>query len=188
MQVQGDVTHLLASWYGGDHGALQSLLPAVYDELRKTAGSIVANWSKPGFSRTELVHEVYLRLAAGRPVECHDRRHFYSLSARVMRVLLVDQARAMRAVKRNGGLRVELECVDELNPVAIEDHLALHHCLSKLEEFAPRKAQIVELRFFGGLELNEIAEFLGISLALVSRELLHARAWMARELREHGAH
>lgn len=188
MQAQGDITKLLVSWYAGNYEALQSLAPAVYEELRKRAGSIVARWTEPGFSRTELVHETYIRLAGGRPAECKDRKHFYALSARIMRVLLVDQARVMRAAKRNGGVRVELESVDVENPVGVEDHLALHHCLSKLEEFAPRKAEIVELRFFGGLELSEIAEFLGISLALVSRELLHARAWMARELSDLGAH
>lgn len=181
MPTQEDITRLLDAWRAGDPEAVQALLPQVYEELRKIAAGAVAANAQPGLSPTEVVHEAFLRLSGSRVPRFENRKHFYALAARLMRFVLVDQARKQRRTKRNSSL-AKPDAGGGFAWNAVEDHLALHHCLEKLEEFAPRKAEIVELRFFGGLELNEIAETVGISLALVKRELMLARAWMAREL------
>ncbi|MBL8233462.1 MAG: sigma-70 family RNA polymerase sigma factor [Bryobacterales bacterium] len=181
MLAQERITELLGAWRDGDPDAVRSLLPQVYEELRKIAASAVASNAPLGVSRTELVHEAFLRLSGSKLPEFRNRKHFYAITARLMRIVLVDQARRLRRIKRRDTAG-EHSLVDGFAWNAPEDHLTLHRCLEKLEEFSPRKAQMVELRFFGGLELTEIAETLGVSLALVKREILLARSWMAREL------
>jgi RNA polymerase sigma factor (TIGR02999 family) len=179
------ITNLLAAWQAGEEAAVQALLPAVYEELRKTARGVVYGTPDPDLSPTELVHEAFLRLSEGRSLPVFEnRKHFYVLAAKLMRLVLLDQARRRRAAKRDPNrtkFAPEQQGRDPLAWNAYADHLALHICLEKLEEFAPRKARIVELRFFGGLELTEIADHLGLSLATVKRELLLARTWMAKE-------
>lgn len=179
------ITNLLAAWHGGEEAAVEALLPAVYQELRKTARGVLSGTPDPDLSPTELVHETFLRLSEGRRLPAFEsRKHFYALTAKLMRLVLVDQARRRRTAKRDrnrANFAPEEWDRDPLAWNASADHLALHVCLERLEQFAPRKAQIVELRFFAGLELSEIAECLGLSLATVKRDLLLARTWMAKE-------
>ena len=179
-----DVTGLLLSWRQGDAEALDRLVPLVYDELRRVARRHLQH-EPPGHAlqATALVHEVYLRLVDVDRLTLKNRTHFFAIAARLMRQILVDHARRERADKRGGGAtRVS---VDDVSPAAQPrsvDVLALDQALEALSALDARQSSVVELRFFGGLGIEEAAEALGISPATVEREWALAKAWLFRRL------
>jgi RNA polymerase sigma factor (TIGR02999 family) len=178
------ITQLLIAWSEGRKDALDGLLPLVYEQLRRMASSYVRR-ERPdqALQPTALVHEAYLRLIDQSRVQWRNRAHFYGVAAQIMRRVLVDRIRAERAEKRGGGwTRVAL--VDEMMPAAAVDVdvLALDEALRRLAAFDPQQARIVELRYFGGLTIEEAAEVLKISPATVVREWTIARAWLRAEL------
>jgi RNA polymerase sigma factor (TIGR02999 family) len=179
------ITRLLQRWVEGDREALDQIMPIVYERLRQLAHLRLR--SAPGeasLNTTGLVHEVYLKLVDAPRVSLRDRSHFLALASRVMRNLLVDHARARRASKRGGGQApVELEPALWLPDEKAETVTELDCALKRLEALDERQSRILELRYFGGLSLEETAKALGISLATVKRELRSARAWLALELR-----
>jgi RNA polymerase sigma factor (TIGR02999 family) len=183
-----NVTQLLAEYRRGDRGALDRLLPLLYGELRKIAAHYLRG-EREGHTLqpTALVHEAYLRLVDQQNIHWQNRAHFCSIAARVMRHVLVDHARGRGAGKRGGGAaRVTLG--DEI-AAALErevDVVALDDALSALEAYDSGKSRVVELRYFGGLTIEEAAEVLGVSPATVKREWTVARAWLHREMRGGG--
>ena len=178
------VTALLQDWRRGNHAALDRLTPLVYGELRRLAHSYMLR-EKPGHTlqTTALVHEAYLRLIDAGNVDWRDRAHFFGISARLMRQVLVEFARSRGARKRGGDARqVEF---DEAATAAVgrdADLVALDDALTALAAIDPREAQVVELRFFGGLSVEESAEVLGVSRNTVLRDWNHAKAWLLHEL------
>jgi RNA polymerase sigma factor (TIGR02999 family) len=181
--VTAEVTQLLRRWAEGDAGARDELLPLVYDELRAVAARHLARERRAGtLQATALVHEAYLKLVDHERMQWQGRAHFFAVAAQVIRRILVDHARSRSAQKRGGdGVRVELD--DDL-PVAERglDLLRLDDALSRLARLDPTQGRLVELRYFGGLTLEETAEVLGSSPATVKREWSFARAWLRREL------
>ncbi len=183
-----DVTRLLKEWANGDGPALEALTPLVYAELRRLAGAYLRS-EGPGHTLqpTALVHEAFLRLVGHAP-ECENRSHFYGVAAHVMRRILIDHARTRRAVKR-GGQFVHLSLKDDLvlSHEQEPDLEALDEALERLGAADPRKARVVELRFFGGLSVEESAEVLNVSEVTVRRDWQFAKTWLLRELsREKG--
>ena len=180
-----DVTGLLERWCQGDRGALDCLLPVVYDELRRLAHARMRAESPAchTLQTTALVHEAFVRLVTGERVEWRNRTHFYALCARLMRRILVDRARARRAEKRGGAAR-GVPFGDWIGAVPARDDelLALEEALDRLAQSDSRKAQVVELRYFGGLTLEETAEALGTSPETVKRDWKVARLWLADRL------
>lgn len=179
-----ELTQLLIEWSNGSEEAKEKLLPVVYDELRRLASSYLRRErSGHTLQTTALVHEAYIRLIHYRQVQWQNRAHFFALSAHIMRNILVDHFRANEANKR-GGNEIKLG-LDEAVTVSAEtsrEVLALHDALQVLETLDPKQSQIVELRFFGGLTLEEIAEVMGLSVSTIKREWQMARAWLQREL------
>lgn len=179
-----NVTALLRRWQQGDQAATEELLPLVYGELRRIARRHLRG-ERHGHTleATALVHEVYLRLSGGDELHWNDRVHFYAVAAQMMRRVLVDHARGRDAAKRGGSVvKVSL---DEARDPAVEsgaDVVALDDALASLEALDPRKSRIVELRFFGGLTLEETAAVLGISVPTVVKETRLARAWLHRQI------
>lgn len=182
--AQEVVTGLLQRWRGGDAAALDELLPLVYAELRRCADAYLRREADapPSLQPTALVHEAYLRFAAGAAVDWQDRSHFFAVAARLMRQILVDHARARRARKRDGGERITLSMLEQADPRSLVDVVALDRALRDLEAIDERKARVVELRVFGGLEFSEMGEVLGLSRATLDREFRAARAWLYRAL------
>jgi RNA polymerase sigma factor (TIGR02999 family) len=184
----GEVTELLNQYRNGKREALDLLLPAVYGELRKIAArSLRSGRANHTLQPTALVHEAYLRLVDQRDVEWQNRAHFIAVAATLMRRLLVDYARGRNRKKRGGGLLVvPLDDHDVAGPEPDEgmdmDMVALDGALDRLAALSPRQARIVELRYFGGLSIEETAEVLGVSPATVSHDWAIARAWLRREL------
>jgi len=181
---QTDVTQLLLAWNSGEVGARDQLLRAVYEELRRiAAGQLVGE--KPGHTlqATALVNEAYLRLVDQTRVHWRNRAHFFGIAAQLMRRILVDHARRRKAAKRGGGATV-VEFEDSLTPRARRsvDLVVLDDILTRLEQFDADAVRLVELRYFGGLTIEETAEVLAVSPATVKREWAAARAWMHREL------
>jgi len=179
------VTELLRAWSGGDESALDQLIPLVYDELHRIARRLMTR-EHPGHSlqATALINEVYLRLIDRESVEWHDRAHFFAASAQIMRHILVDFARKKRFLKRGGGaLRVSVDEAAAVSGGPDVDLLALNEALTSLAAFDPRKGQVVELKFFGGLSVAETAEALGVSEETVLRDWKLAKAWLLKELR-----
>ncbi len=179
-----DVTGLLRRWSEGDQEALNRLVPLMYAELRRLAHQrLRREQGNRSLNTTGLVHDAYLKLMDVRRTSFRDRAHFLAMASRVMRRLLVDQARARRADKRGGAAEaLELDealWVSEPQAAVLSD---LDEALQRLEALDPRQGQIVEQRYFGGLTLEEIAEAIGVSLATVKRELRFAHAWLATEL------
>jgi RNA polymerase sigma factor (TIGR02999 family) len=181
-----DVTALLRAWGEGDPAALDALLPVVYRELHRQAQHYMRA-QPPGHTlqATGLVHEAYLRLVSGKQVGWSGRAHFFGVAAKAMRSILVDHARARNAAKRGGGVAQltlgDLESSDgfEVGEIGVLD---LDEAITRLGELDPRKGSLVELRYFGGLSIEETAKVLGISPATVKREWRTARAWLRREL------
>ena len=187
-----DVSVLLRAWSGGDPAALDQLAPIVYDALHRLARRYLRGERRDhSLQTTALVHEAYLRLVDHTRMEWQDRAHFFAVSAQVMRRILVDHARR-RNVKRGHGLRrVSLEEATMVGGQRPADLAALDDALTLLAERDPRKAQVVEMRFFGGLSVEESAEVLGVSPVTVMRDWRTAKAWLYRELtprpaRSHG--
>ena len=187
-----DITGLLVAWGAGDHTAGEQLLPAVYAELRRQAARAMRREnSDHTLQPTALVHEAYLRLVDQRRVEWRSRAHFFGVAAHLMRRILVDHARGRQAAKRGGGAQ-RLVIADALAEACIAgaspdvdaglDVLALHEALERLAELDPDQARLVELRYFGGLTIEETADALGVSPATVKREWAIARSWLRREL------
>lgn len=179
-----DVTELLDRWSRGDAEAFNSLMPLVYDELHQLAAHYLRH-ERPGHTLqpTALVHEAYLRLSGLREMRLQNRTHFYGASAQVMRRVLVDHARRRNAAKRGGVERADLPEGALDTPIDLRlDLLALDQALDKLASFAPDKAKVVELRYFGGLSVDETAEFMNVSPKTVKRYWRFARAWLLRML------
>ncbi len=183
----GEVTRLLRRWSAGDQGALEKLLPLVYDELRRRAGAYLRN-EREGHTLqpTALVHEAYLKLVGSASVDWKNRAHFFGVAARAMRQVLVEHARARNAEKR-GSARTLLGLDDPAAAAAATlprslDLLDLDRALSKLASLDERQSRLVELRLFAGLTIEESAEVLNVSHATVSREWRHAEAWLHREM------
>ena len=182
--VSENVTELLMEWRAGDQSALERLLPLVYADLRKMARRCLQGERRDHtLQTTGLVHEAYLRLVQSNRVQWRDRAHFFALTAQLMRRVLVDEARKRAVNKRGGGLtRVAL---DEVLVAVAEpsiDVLALDEALNRLAEVAPRKSRVVEMRFFGGLTIEETAAVLDLSADIVKREWRTAKLWLLREL------
>jgi len=179
----GDVTRLLQSWSAGDKQALGELVPLLYRELRSLAASYIRRERKDHtLQATALVHEAYLQMVDQTQVRSQSRAQFFAIAANLMRQILVHHARKHGAAKRGGGNKVEL---DEASAVVSQpgvDLIALDQALNTLAELDPRKARIVELRFFGGLTEEEIAEVLGISAVTVRRGWRIARAQLKNQL------
>jgi len=179
-----EVTQLLLDWSRGDQAALEKLMPLVYKELRRLAHNHLKK-ERPGqtLQTTDLVHEAYLKLVNQRSVRWQNRAHFFGISAQLMRRILVDRARGHKRIKRGGGaLLVSLDETAIMLRQPGFDMLALDEALNKLAEIDGRKARIVELRFFGGLDVEETAAFLSISEITVKRDWKMAKAWLHREL------
>ncbi len=180
-----DVTNLLQQWRGGNHEALDQLMPIVYDELRRLAGRCLQS-ERPGHTlrATALVHEAYIRLMDA-DVGWQDRAHFYAVAARVVRRILVEYARSHSRQKRGGGEEViPLDEAVIVGPEAASTVLELDEALQRLAALDERKSDIIQLLFFGGLTYDEAAAALDISPATVHRELKLAKAWLHRELTE----
>jgi RNA polymerase sigma factor, TIGR02999 family len=185
-ETPADVTGLLLSWSNGDASAAERLLPAIYDDLhRQAARAMRREGDDHTLQATALVHEAYLRLVDQRRVQWRNRSHFFGIAAQAMRRVLVDHARGRLAAKRGGGMKqLTLSGADEAAANADEgiEVLALHEALERLAQLDPDQARLVELRYFGGLTIEETAEALGVSPATMKREWAVARAWLRREL------
>ena len=175
---------LLQAWSSGDRSALNQLTPRVYDQLRRLAGYYMQNESPARtIQATALVHEAYLRLVDVTKVDLRHRAQFFAITARIMRNILLDNARARAAAKRGGQqARVNLDEIPDLSAQGGSDLLALDDALTALAVFDPRKAQVIELRFFGGLSVEDTAAALNVSVETVMRDARAARAWLRREL------
>ena len=183
-----EVTRLLESWRGGNEAALGDLLPIVHDELRRIARRALRGEQRRALQTTELVNEAFLRLVGRQGADWHGRAHFLAVAARVMRHLLVDMARRRHAERHGGAVRqVTLDAgIPSPGRGGSPEILDLDTALSRLAEDDPRKARIVELRYFAGMTIEETAEALSLSTMTVSREWTKARARLYRELRGEG--
>ena len=186
MAVSGSrqITHLLLAWGQGDQTALEALMPLVYDELRKVAARHLRG-QRPGHTlqTTALVNEAYLRLIDASQVQWQNRAHFFAVAAHLLRRILVDCARTRNYQKRGGGAKpVSLAEAMIVAPERGADLLALDEALTRLQALNARQAQVVELRYFGGLNEEETAEALKVSVRTVRRDWNFARVWLHREL------
>ena len=183
---RSQVTRTLEAVQKGDHASLDRLLALVYDELRELASGYLKRESGGHtLQPTALVHEVFLKLVDQTKVDWQGRTHFFAVSAQAMRRILVDHARRKGRTKRGGRRRrVELDERVILSPRRVDDIIAVDDALHRLVEVDPRQANVVELRFFGGLTVADVAEALGVSKRTVESEWKMARAWLRRELSE----
>jgi RNA polymerase sigma factor (TIGR02999 family) len=179
-----EVTQLLLAWRNGDREAFDRLVPIVYDELRRLAHRYIAKkLAGRTLQTTDLVNEAYLRMVGQDQIAWHNRAHFFAVAAQVMRSLLVDRARSRQAAKRGGGGRqVSLDEAAVIVPERDVNILALNEALERLAAFDSRKLRIVELRYFGGLSVEETAEVMSLSPITIKREWLKAKAWLYSEL------
>lgn len=187
-ETRNDVTRHLSEWQNGDQGALNRLMPLVYQELRRIAARYLHS-ERPGHTlqTTEVVHEAYLRLVGETRMRWQGRTHFYAVSATLIRNILVDHARAQKAAKRGSGA-VKLS-LDEAFAVAVDNGaevLAVDETLQALSKLDPQQARIVELRFFAGLTIEETAEALHISESTVKRDWILAKTWIYKNLSQSG--
>lgn len=178
------LTQLLVQWSDGDTGALDEIIPLVYQELRRLANTYLQREQRQHtLQPTALVHEVYLRLAGQENADFQNRAQFFGLAAKLMRNVLVDHARAQKRAKRGGSqIKLSLSKADAFDNREDVDLIALDDALSTLAATNPQHSQIVELRYFGGLTIEETAEVLGISHATVERSWKFARAWLRTQL------
>ena len=179
-----NLTRLLVEWKQGNKAALDALTPVVYQELRRLAGSYLRR-ERPDHTLqpTALINEAYMRLVDQNTPQFQSRAHFFGVASQLMRQILVDHARAHRAAKRGGDRKkLSLEYATVFSEESSEELLALDEALNRLTEFDERKAKVVELRFFGGLSIEEIGQALDISVATVGRELRMAQAWLFRAM------
>lgn len=182
--VREDVTQVLEQLAEGDKRAADKLLPLVYDEFRALARHYLAQErANHTLQPTALVHEAYMKLVDQTRVDWQGKSHFFAVAAQAMRRILVDHARSRQRDKRGGGrARVVLDEAVALSPQKDEDVLALDEALEKLSGLDPRQAKVVELRFFGGMNVEEVAQALGVSKRTVEGDWTFARAWLSREL------
>lgn len=185
MQTPVGITQLLIRWNNGDQLALEKLMPLVYGELRRLASNYLRR-ERQGHTLqpTALVNEAYIRLVDQRSANWQNRAQFYGIAAQLMRRILVDHARSKHAEKRGGSAqqRLSITSAKGLSAKPDFDVLALHEALKELAIIDPQQARIVELKFFGGLSIEEIAEVLGVGHATVERDWKMARAWLRRKL------
>lgn len=183
------VSALLLKWREGDEKAFQDLLPLVYAELRRVAHRYL-QWQRPNHTlqSTALVHEAYLRLVKQREGKFQNRAHFFAICAQLMRQILVEYARCQQAAKRNKGPKITFDDAVGLVKNRSLDLVALDDALNGLAQFDPQQCRVVELRFFGGLSIEETAHALGISSATVKRDWSTAKAWLRHELSRTAEH
>jgi RNA polymerase sigma factor (TIGR02999 family) len=177
------VSDLLAKWRSGDEESLQRLVPLVYNELRRLAHYYLRH-ERPDHTlqTTALVHEAYLRLTKQQPVQFENRSHFFAVCARLMREILVDYARRRKAAKRDGGYKLSLDSAVAMFGRPGVDMVALDDALNVLARLDPQQSRIVELRFFGGLSIEETSQALSISPATVKRHWAIARVWLQKQI------
>lgn len=179
-----EVTQLLVDWSNGDKAALDKLMPLVYEELRRLAHHYMGR-ERPGHTlqTTAIVNEAYLQLIDQRSVHWQNRAHFFGIAAQLMRRVLAGYARSRHYAKRGGGARqVSLEEAMIVSEERVADMVALDDALNALAEIDERKSRIVEMRFFGGMSIEETAEVLGVSPGTVMRDWTMAKAWLRREI------
>jgi len=184
LPAPSEITRLLAEWSAGNQAALDELTPLVYPELRRLASSCMRS-ERPDHTlqTTALVHEAYLRLAGQDHGQWETRSHFFALAARVMRHILVDHARSVRRVKRgSGAASVSLNDVAVISKHRADEVFAVNAALDALSAIDPRKGRVFEMRYFGGMSVDEAAEVLRISPATVARDWRMAKAWLRREV------
>ena len=182
----GDVTRLLVAWSKGDRDALEELIPVVYGELRRIAGRYLRH-ERPDHTLqpTVLVHEAYLKLVDQDRARWQNRAQFFGVAAQLMRRILVDHARMHAAAKRGGGMTpITLVDVAGVSPSGGIDVIAVDEALTRLTSLYPEQGRLVELRYFGGLTIEETGEAMGISPATVKRQWTVARAWLLRHLKD----
>lgn len=181
---KSDITHLLIAWSNGDPEALERLAPLIYDELRRIARSKLRQFGSDGLLQpTALVHEAYIELIDEKPVKWQNRAHFYAFASSMIRNILVDAIRKRAADKHGGNASfVSLNEEDAVSDAQNVDLLALNEALEKLGMLDPRQVAIIEMRFFGGMTNDEIAEALGKSVKTVEREWRTAKAWLRSHL------
>ena len=184
MKDDADVTALLLAWSDGDHAAASRLIEAVYDELRRVARRHLRGERDHSLAPTALVHEAYLKLVDQRRVRWQNRAHFFGIAAQLMRRILVDHARSRAAAKRGRDRTVCLDAADAVTPPLDVDILALDAALDKLGALDARQSKLVELRFFAGLTVEEVATALDVAPITVKRDWAHARAWLFHELQQ----
>ncbi|HKG46310.1 MAG TPA: sigma-70 family RNA polymerase sigma factor [Pyrinomonadaceae bacterium] len=186
---QHEITQLLAEWRDGNQSALDELYPLVYDELHRLARRYMSREKKGHtLQATALINEAYVRLVDQKNVQWANRSHFFAISAQIMRRILIDHARRHAFAKRGGGAQqVSLEEVAVITPDASRELVRLDEALKSLAEMDPRRSQVVELRYFGGLNNEEIAGVLHISENTVTRDWNMARAWLYQQLTGSGA-
>ncbi|MCY7375125.1 MAG: sigma-70 family RNA polymerase sigma factor [Pyrinomonadaceae bacterium] len=182
-----EVTQLLQDWSDGKREALDELLPLVYDELRRLAHNYLRR-ERPEHTlqTTALVHEAYLKLIDQHSVDWKNRAQFFALSAQAMRRILLDNARKHISAKRGKGEKIALEDAPEISTEPDKNLIALDSALQELEKIDAKQSKIIELRYFGGLTIEETAEVLKISPATVKREWTFARAWLYQRMRDEG--
>ena len=185
-----EITGLLKAWGRGQSSALDDLIPLVYRELKRLARQHMRGRERETLQTTALVHEAYIRLVDLSSVRWQDRAHFFAMAAQIMRGILVDAARARRSQKRGGLLprigastNVDLDQIPDMGSGRAEEILAIHEALECLAKMDARQAQVVEMRFFGGLTVDETAAVLKISPQSVMRDWKLAKAWLRREIR-----
>lgn len=178
----GDLTVMIRQWRSGDDALRGRLLERIYGDLTRLAARQLSQERFAELEPQALVHEAYLRMLDLRHIDWRDRAHFFALAATVMRQLLVDEARRRHAAKRDGGLRVTLSGLQILDPAIRTDVLAIHGALDRLAQIDAGRARLVELRYFGGLTIEEAADILEISPATAKRHWEVARAWLHRAL------
>lgn len=184
-----DVTDLLSRWRGGDTDALEQLTPRVYSELKRIADHHMRH-ERPEHTlqATALVNETFIKLMGNRRIEWRDRLHFFSMASRLMRRVLVDHARRKSTLRRGGVRhRVSIEEVEESEPSSELDVLDLHEALEELAEFDPTKSQMIEMRYFGGLTLEEIGAFFELTIKQTWQECQIAQAWLHRRIATGGS-
>jgi RNA polymerase sigma factor (TIGR02999 family) len=184
MSGPGEITRLLSEWSGGNQAALDSLVPIVYDELRRLARNYMRG-ERPGhvLQTTALVNEAYLRLMDRQHVSCETRTQFFAVAAQVMRRVLVDYARGRDRAKRGQGVApLSLDDVAVLSDDRAEELLAINSALDGLTAFDPRKGRVFELRYFGGMTVEEAAEVLSVSPVTVARDWRMAKIWLRRKI------
>lgn len=192
MHPPSDVTKLLKAWRAGDETALERMTPLIYNHLRRLGRQYVRKERMHNRAdATSLVHEAYLRLVDARTVDWRDRAHFFAVSSTIMRRILVDAARARATAKRGGNLQkveespgLNLDSLPAVGTDRAEEMCALNDALDALAKREPRRAKVIELRYFGGLSVEETAEALNVSPQTVLRDWKLARAWLAVELRK----
>lgn len=175
-----DVTELLIDLRSGDEHAVERLFPLIYNEMRAIAASQLGReFGSSTFQQTELVHEAFMKMVDQTRIHATDRKHFYNISARCMRQILVDHARKKNAQKRGGDFReVSLDMAEGTADDHLNNLLEIDRYLEELRSFDERKAEVVELKFFGGLSNEHIGEILDVSSKTVSRDWTHARGWL----------